>query len=269
MKTRYNDLFINLKKKNEKCFIPFIMLGDPDFKTSLTIIKNIIKSGADAIEVGIPFSDPFGDGSIIQNSNLRAINSNITVSKCFKIIKILRKKYFKIPIGLLTYANIVFSNGIKNFYEKCRKVGLDSILIVDVPIEESNIFYKYSLKNKVSQIFLCPPNVENYILKKIIKMSSDYIYILSRPGVTGIFNDKIFNTKIISNKIKKISKIPLIQGFGIYSKNQIRNILKSKIDGVICGSIIVRQIEKYLGNKNKIVKKINNLIKIFKKSTKI
>ncbi|WP_343184206.1 tryptophan synthase subunit alpha [Buchnera aphidicola (Ceratovacuna keduensis)] len=269
MKTRYNNLFINLKKNNEKCFIPFIVLGDPNFETSLNIIDNIIKNGADAIEVGIPFSDPFGDGPIIQNANLRAINSKITVSKCFKILKILRKKYFKIPIGLLTYANIVFCNGIKNFYKKCYEVGLDSILIVDVPVEESSVFYKHSLKNKVSQIFLCPPNVEDYTLNKIIKMSNDYIYIISKPGVTGIFNNKIFNTDTISNRIKKISDIPLIQGFGIYSKNQIKNILKSKIDGVICGSIIVNQIEKYLHNKNKIIKKINNLIKKFKESTKI
>ncbi|BGI51422.1 MAG: tryptophan synthase subunit alpha [Buchnera aphidicola (Ceratovacuna japonica)] len=269
MKKRYRDVFTNLKKKNEKCFIPFIMLGDPDFNTSLNIIENIIKNGADAIEVGIPFSDPFGDGPIIQNANLRAINSNINVSKCFKIIKILRKKYFKIPIGLLTYANLVFSNGIRNFYKKCREVDLDSILIVDVPVEESKLFYKYSLKNNVSQIFLCPPNIENYVLKKIIKMSNEYIYIVSRPGITGIFDNNIFNTKIISNKIKKISNVPLIQGFGICSKYQIKKILKSKIDGVICGSIIVKQIEKYLNNKKKIILKINSLIRKFKKSTKI
>ncbi|WP_343190115.1 tryptophan synthase subunit alpha [Buchnera aphidicola (Astegopteryx bambusae)] len=269
MKTRYSKVFKNLKKNREGCFIPFVMLGDPNFNVSIKIINNIINQGVDAIELGIPFSDPLADGPIIQNSSFRAIKSNITLKKCFDILKILRKNYNDIPIGLLTYANLVFSNGIKQFYQKCKDVDLDSILIVDVPIEESDLFYKNAIENKISQIFICPPNIGNSNLKKIINMSTSYIYLLSRSGVTGINNKIFFDLSKILNKIKKMSSIPIIQGFGICSEIQIKNILNSKIDGVICGSIIVKQIEKYLHNEKKMIEKINNLTKRFKMCTKI
>ncbi|WP_343188384.1 tryptophan synthase subunit alpha [Buchnera aphidicola (Ceratoglyphina bambusae)] len=265
----YKKLFSNLRKKKEGCLIPFIVLGDPDLDTSLEIIISIIENGADAIEIGIPFSDPLADGYIIQNANLRALKKNVTLLKCFDILKNLKNKYTNFPIGILTYANLIFNKGINNFYEICSKIGLDSILIVDVPIEESKMFYECSIKNNISQIFICPPNVNNVMLNKIIKMSKSYIYILSRSGVTGICKKKFFKTNLIVKKIKKISSIPLVQGFGIYSTNQIKNILMNKINGVICGSVVVKQIENNLDNKKVMIKKITNLIKKLKYSTKI
>ncbi|MCW5197687.1 tryptophan synthase subunit alpha [Buchnera aphidicola] len=263
---RYKVMFNN-KKNTEKIFVPFLILGDPNLKQSIKIIKTVISSGADAIELGIPFSDPLADGPIIQKSNKRALKNKISIKKIFKTIKKIRKENKKLPIGLLIYANLIFNFGIKKFYYYCYKSGIDSVLIPDVPIQESYEFRKYSLLNKISSIYICPPNANNILIKKISKYSQDYVYLVSRTGVTGIHkkNTKI-NIKIINMLIKNKSA-PILNGFGINKCTNIKLIFKSGISGIICGSKIISLIEKYLLNENKMLKKIKKLCIFFKKST--
>ena len=134
---RYEQLLTNLKKKNEGAFIPFVTIGDPDLETSQKIIECLIEAGADALELGIPFSDPLADGPTIQSANLRALASQVTPQKCFTLLSNIRKKYPNIPIGLLVYANLVFANGIDQFYAQCQQAGIDSVLVADVPLGES------------------------------------------------------------------------------------------------------------------------------------
>ena len=232
---RYTKLFNELIIRKEGAFVPFVILGDPNPIISLQIIDTLINAGADALELGIPFSDPLADGPTIQKANLRAFNSGVTINYCFEMLATIRKKYTWIPIGLLTYANLVFNHGLDIFYSLCAKVGIDSVLIADVPLLESFLFRNYALQHKISPIFICPPNADNKLLKNISLYSRAYIYLISRSGVTGS---------------EKRANIPLIklQGFGISEPIQVRTSLQSGITGVIVGSAIINILEKNLEN---------------------
>ncbi|CUR53667.1 Tryptophan synthase alpha chain [Serratia symbiotica] len=266
---RYKKLFENLKNKKEGAFIPFVMLGDPNITVSLELIDVLIESGSDALELGFPFSDPLADGLIIQNSSYRALKIGITPIKCFQLLQIIRKKYPTIPIGLLIYANLVFNYGIHEFYKTCYNIGIDSVLIADIPFEESKPF-RFSANNyNISPIFICPPNADENLIKNISIYSHSYVYLLSRAGVTGIENFIKFPLENIIKKFKKYNSFPLIQGFGISKSSQIKNILKSGVSGVISGSAIINIIEKNFSTPTKMLNKISIFIRNMKNSTKL
>lgn len=132
-------------------------LGDPGIEQSLKIIDTLIDAGADALELGVPFSDPLADGPTIQNANLRAFAAGVTPAQCFEMLALIREKHPTIPIGLLMYANLVFNNGIDAFYARCEQVGVDSVLVADVPVEESAPFRQAALRHNIAPIFICPP----------------------------------------------------------------------------------------------------------------
>ena len=133
---RYQSLFTRLAEKNQGAFVPFVTVGDPNPEQSLKIMETLVEAGADALELGIPFSDPLADGPTIQGANIRALDSKVTPDVCFDLIGQIRAKYPELPIGLLMYANLVYARGIENFYERCANAGIDSVLIADVPTNE-------------------------------------------------------------------------------------------------------------------------------------
>ena len=161
---RYESLFAQLKERKEGAFVPFVTLGDPGIEQSLKIIDTLIEAGADALELGIPFSDPLADGPTIQNATLRAFAAGVTPAQCFEMLALIRQKHPTIPIGLLMYANLVFNKGIDEFYAQCEKVGVDSVLVADMPIEESAPFRQAALRHNVAPIFICPPNADDDLL---------------------------------------------------------------------------------------------------------
>lgn len=266
--TRYQKMFKRLSLLKEGCFVPFVILGDPSIKLSIKIIEILIKNGADALEIGIPFSDPLADGPIIQKASLRALSKKNTFSEYFTILKYLREKNTQIPIGILIYANLIHNQGIDHFYSKCFNSGLDSVLIADVPIEESKIFYNTANKYKIDSIFICPPDADNELLKKISLYSQGYIYVLSRPGITGIEDKTSSLSKNFIKKIKKYNSIPLLQGFGISNTIQIKRAMSSGLSGVICGSAIINIIENNLTQENIMLKKIKDFVLLLKNATK-
>lgn len=266
---RYEKVFQRLSKIKEGCFVPFIVLGDPSLEQSVKIVEVLIKNGADALEIGIPFSDPLADGPTIQKANLRALYHKDNFFQYFKTLKNLRDKNTKLPIGILIYANLIYNQGIDNFYFQCCNSGIDSVLIADVPIEESKIFYETANKYKINSIFICPPNADDNLLYKLSLFAKGYIYVLSRSGVTGTENTNLLVSKNFIKKIKKYNSIPLLQGFGISNVMQIKQAMLSGLSGVICGSAIIDIIEKYLTEEDKMLFKIKNFIKSLKLSTKL
>ncbi|OCG28346.1 tryptophan synthase subunit alpha [Gilliamella sp. wkB108] len=265
---RYQQLFNQLTAKNEGAFVPFVPVGDPNPELSLQIIQTMIDAGADALELGIPFSDPMADGPTIQNANLRAFNSGITVEKCFEILTKIRANNADIPIGLLIYANLVFKNGIANFFAKCAKAGVDSVLIADLPVEYSAEFTGAATQYNIAPIFICPPNADDNVIKNIAKYGKAYTYLVSRAGVTGTENRANKPLTHLLTKLKEYSAPPAIQGFGISEPSQVKEAIESGAAGAIAGSATVKIIEKNLNDTKKMLNELTQFVKIMKTASK-
>lgn len=241
---RYNQLFQRLSAKKEGAFVPFVTLGDPTPELSLKIIDTLVEGGADALELGIPFSDPLADGPTIQGATLRAFAAGTTVAQCFEILATVRQKYPELPIGLLMYANLVFSKGIDNFYAQCEAVGVDSVLVADVPVEESAPFRQAAMRHNVAPIFICPPNADDDLLREIASHGRGYTYLLSRAGVTGAENRASQPLNHLIDKLREYHAAPPLQGFGISEASQVKEAIAAGAAGAISGSAIVKIIER-------------------------
>ncbi|AFJ46701.1 tryptophan synthase subunit alpha [Shimwellia blattae] len=243
---RYENLFARLKSRGEGAFVPFVTLGDPCAEQSLAIIDALVAGGADALELGIPFSDPLADGPTIQNATLRAFASGITPTRCFEMLATIRAKYPTLPIGLLMYANLVFNRGIDEFYAQCARAGVDSVLIADVPVEESAPFRQAAMHHNVAPIFICPPNADDELLRQIADYGRGYTYLLSRAGVTGSENRASLPLHHLVEKLAACHAAPPLQGFGISEPDQVRDAIAAGAAGAISGSAVVKIIEKHL-----------------------
>ena len=240
---RYDQLFSSLAKKNEGAFIPFVTIGDPNAEQSFELIKTLVDAGADALELGIPFSDPSADGITIQKSALRAINSGINTDICIDILAKVREYAPSIPIGLLLYGNLVFARGIDKFYQDMAAVGVDSVLIADLPIRESKPFKEAALKHGVAPIFIVPPNASDDTLRQVASYGRGYTYVLSRAGVTGAeVQAEMPGTHLIAT-LNKYNAPPSVLGFGISKPEQVQEALSADAKGAISGSAVVKIIE--------------------------
>lgn len=264
---RYEQLFKQLHERKEGAFVPFVTLGDPSPEQSLKIIDTLIEAGADALELGIPFSDPLADGPTIQNAALRAFASGVTPTQCFEMLAAMRQKHPTIPIGLLMYANLVFSRGIDEFYAQCAKAGVDSVLIADVPIEESAPFRQAALRHNVAPIFICPPNADDELLRQIASFGRGYTYLLSRAGVTGAENRAALPLHHLIEKLTEYHAAPPLQGFGISAPDQVTAAIGAGAAGAISGSAIVKIIEKNLDNPSVMLDELGAFVRAMKAGT--
>lgn len=225
--------------KNGKAFIPFITCGDPDLETTGKIVRAMTEAGADLIELGIPFSDPTAEGPVIQGANIRALAGGVTTDKIFAFVAELRKDV-TVPLVFMTYANVVFSYGIERFAAKCEEVGIDGIILPDVPYEEKDEFAPVCRAHGVDFISLIAPTSENRIAM-IAKEAEGFIYLVSSLGVTGVRSEIQTDLGAIVQKIRENSDVPCAVGFGISNPEQAAKAAAVS-DGVIVGSAIVRQI---------------------------
>ncbi|MDM2719405.1 tryptophan synthase subunit alpha [Citrobacter sp. Cy232] len=264
---RYENLFAQLKDRKEGAFVPFVTLGDPSVEQSLKIIDTLIEAGADALELGIPFSDPLADGPTIQEATLRAFAAGVTPSQCFEMLALIRQKHPTIPIGLLMYANLVFSKGIDEFYAQCEKVGVDSVLVADVPVEESAPFRTAALRHNVAPIFICPPNADEELLRQIAAHGRGYTYLLSRAGVTGAENSAALPLHHLVEKLKEFNAPPSLQGFGISAPEQVTGAIEAGAAGAISGSAIVKIIEKNVAAPEQMLAELKAFVSAMKAAT--
>lgn len=265
---RYQQLFERLTSRNEGAFVPFVTLGDPNPELSLAIIDTLIEAGADALELGIPFSDPLADGPTIQNANLRAFAAGVTPTQCFGLLEKIREKHPTIPIGLLMYANLVFHKGIDTFYQRCAQVGVDSVLVADVPLEESAPFRAAALRHGIAPIFICPPNASDELLREIASHGRGYTYLLSRAGVTGTEKRAITPLNHLVDKLREYNAAPPLQGFGISEPSQVKESLAAGAAGAISGSAIVRIIENNLDNPAEMLAQLSRFVTEMKAATR-
>ena len=264
---RYNQLFDRLAEKQQGAFIPFVTIGDPNPEQSLAIVKTLIDNGADALELGIPFSDPSADGVTIQQAGLRALNAGVNTDTCIDILKQIRNYAPDIPIGLLLYGNLVFARGINQFYQDIAQAGVDSVLIADVPIRESEPFREAALAANVAPIFIAPPNASDDTLREVASFGRGYTYVLSRAGVTGTEVKANMPADNLINALNEYNAAPPVLGFGISNPEQVKQAVDSGAKGAISGSATVKIIEDNLDDQDKMLAELGSFVAKMKAAT--
>jgi tryptophan synthase alpha chain len=248
--SRISKKFELLKNENKTCLISYVTAGDPSISDSLTVMKTLVDSGTDIIELGVPFSDPMADGPTIQRACERALSQNTSCIDIFELVKDFRKENNETPIVLMGYLNPIERMGYELFAKLANKSGVDAILVVDLPHEEAKdviaIFKKYNLES----IFLIAPNTKVERIKEISKYASGFLYYVSLKGVTGAATLDVAKTIEQLKSIKESIDLPLAVGFGIKDAETAK-ILSNAADAIVIGSAIVNIIENEQDNKSK------------------
>ncbi|MDR1615595.1 MAG: tryptophan synthase subunit alpha [Syntrophomonadaceae bacterium] len=230
---------------NGKAFIGFLTGGDPSLEKSEEFILEMVRGGADLVEIGVPFSDPIAEGPVIQAANIRALDAGSSVDKLFQLVRKVRRQT-TVPIVFLTYLNPVYHYGYEEFFKTCRLAEVDGIIIPDLPYEEQGEVRPSALANEIDLISLVAPTSEDRI-KEIAINASGFLYVVSSLGVTGVRKEITTDLPSLLQAVKAVSDIPAAVGFGINTPEQAAYISRLA-DGIIVGSAIVKIIEKH-GNK--------------------
>ena len=225
-----------------KAFVAFVTCGDPDLETTEAVIRSLVQNGTDLIELGIPFSDPTAEGPVIQAANTRALANGVTTDKIFDMVQRIRADVL-IPMVFMTYANVVFSYGSERFIGRCAEIGIQGLILPDVPYEEREEFAPICKKHGLSLISMVAPTSEDRI-SMISKDAEGFIYVVSSLGVTGTRTEITTDLGSITSLIRKSTKTPCAIGFGISNPEQAKK-MSAYADGVIVGSAIVRLLDKY------------------------
>ena len=232
--SRYSAMFDRLNGTG--AFGAFLMLGDPDLETSATLLDSAVEGGADMIEVGIPFSDPVADGPVIQAAAQRALSAGVRVQDCFDLIAAFRTRHPDVPVGILTYANLVVARA--GFMRDAAEAGADSLLIADVPALEAEPFVREMDQAGIEPVLIAAANTPDPTLERIAKLSKAYTYCVSRAGITGTHAGGQFDSGLIE-RLRSAGAPPPVFGFGISAPEHVRAALATGARGVVCGSAIV------------------------------
>jgi tryptophan synthase alpha chain len=258
--------------KKEHLLICYAVAGYPDIKTTKEIVSAMIESGADIIEIGLPFSDPIADGPMIQEASFIALTHGITPDKALEIVKDIRQEFPNIPIVAMTYSNILLKVGFRKFMRKAKQSGIDGFILPDMPIEESDKYVKEASRLNLATIFLVSPNTNGERIRSIASKSSGFLYLVSVFGTTGIRKSFEDSTAKYVKDTKKIvgSSIPIAVGFGISNRSHAKFMINAGADAVIVASAIINIIKSYTHRKanNKKKEEMLKEVRIFVSSMK-
>ncbi len=241
MPNRIDTTFARLRETNQKAFVAYVAAGDPDFETSLEIIKALADAGADIIELGLPFSDPLADGIVNQMAAERALKAGMTTARAIELIHRFRATH-ETPIVLFTYLNPIFTYGFEAFHHDAAAAGADGILLLDLPPDEAALNKDLAIGAGLKHIRLIAPTTPPERVKTLAESAEGFIYLLSRTGVTGSHGAPSANIAAQVDAIRAYTDVPICVGFGITTPAQAAEVAKSA-DGVIVGSAIVKQVE--------------------------
>ena len=265
--SRIKEKFAELKAKNEKALISYIMVGFPNQRATLSAVKGLVKGGTDIIELGFPFSDPLADGPVIQNASTVSLEKGTKINNFFSIVKKIRK-LTDLPLVLMTYTNILYARGYPEFISEAKKAGIDGFILPDMSIEESKE-YLNAAKGNTDTIFLVSPNTNKKRIRKIAKSTSGFLYLVAVYGTTGVKTGiKNYTIKAIKDVKKQTkAKIPVGVGFGVSTPADVKKFITVGADAVIVGSAFLKLIEKT--PQNKLEQKITTFTRSLKKQTRI
>ncbi len=244
--SRYSRMFSRLRAAGEGAFVPFVMLGDPTPELSEEVVEALIDGGADALELGAPFSDPVADGPTIQRAHIRALEAGTGFADALAVVARVRARHPEIPIGMLIYGNVPFSLGTRDFYAECARAGVDSVLLADVPVREGDAFSAAAAAAGVDAVYIAPPSADARTLDAVAASSRGYVYAVSRAGVTG--TERAASTVGLAASVARLradAAAPVMLGFGISRPDQVAEAIAAGADGAISGSATVKIVEAH------------------------
>lgn len=268
MRDRYRQTFQALRARGEGAFVPFTVLGDPDAECSLAIVRALVKGGADALELGIPFSDPVADGPVIQAADVRALRAGVRPAHAFDIVRTVRAEAPDLPIGLLVYANLVESRGRQVFYRTAHEAGVDSVLVADVPTLEAVDFAECARREGVQPVLIATPNSDDRHLRTIARLASGYTYVVTRVGVTGTDREARSIERSLLEKLRSYGAPPPLVGFGVSRPEHVRAALEAGAVGAISGSAVIRCLEAHLDDRPALLAAVEAFVRELKAATR-
>ncbi len=264
----YAAMFEGLRRRDEGAFVPFLVVGDPDPDTSLDLLRTLARSGADALELGLPFSDPVADGPVIQAAATRALTRGLRLDTCWEIVATVRREFPELPIGLLVYANLVLGRDPEAFYRRAARAGVDSVLVADLPVREAPRVHAVSREAGVAPILIAPPNAGPDRLAQIARGSEGYVYVVSRAGVTGA-DDRIRDdgARLLA-ALRGLGSAPPLLGFGISRPEHVRAALRMGAAGAISGSAVVAHIPGLADRREELLAAVGDFVAGMKAATR-
>jgi tryptophan synthase alpha chain len=250
LKTRIDNRFAALKAEGRAALVTFVTAGDPDYETSLKIIKGLPKAGADIIEFGMPFTDPMADGPAIQAAGLRALQAGQTMKKTLRMVREFRKEDEDTPVVLMGYYNPIYVYGVEKFLADAKAAGVDGLIIVDLPPEEDDELCIPAMKAGINFIRLATPTTDDHRAPAVFKNTSGFVYYVSVLGITGTKTPDLAGVKRNVVRLKGHTKLPIAVGFGVKTADQARAIARDA-DGVVVGSALVNAVRDNLGRTGK------------------
>jgi tryptophan synthase alpha chain len=247
--SRIATAFEQVRAGNRKGFIPFITAGDPDLVTTCELLVELAASGACAIELGVPFSDPMADGPVIQRASERALKHRIGIESIIEAVASVRDRMRDVPVVLFSYFNPLLQFGLDRLASQALNNGIDGVLVTDLAPEEAGSFHETLHQNGVSMIYLAAPTSSEKRLRLIANLASGFIYAVSRAGITGARADLSSQAKVLVQRIRSVSSLPIAVGFGISTHEQVSETL-SFSDAAVVGSAIVSRIERLKGEED-------------------
>lgn len=242
---RFTEAVARCHAEDRGAFVPFLVIGDPTFDRCQDLADALVEAGADALELGLPFSDPPADGPVIQAADQRALAAGMTTARVFEWLAALRERH-DLPVSLLVYLNLVMQYGEEAFYARCGELGVDAVLVADAPPEHAGELVDFGRRHGVATVFLASELSTPSRLDRIAAVCDGYVYALARVGVTGERQDVDAGLAGALDRMAAHIPLPLLVGFGISSPDHVRAALAAGADGVIVGSAIVRQVEAHL-----------------------
>jgi tryptophan synthase alpha chain len=267
LSTRYDRCFEQLRQRGEGAFIPFLMLGDPDLAVSERLLAAVVEAGADAVEVGIPFSDPIADGPTVQSAAVRALEAGVKPADCFALLARFRAANPDVPVGILTYANLVAHRDTKAFYAAAAAAGVDSVLVADVPVREAGPFVAAARGAGVAPVLIAPLNASEGTLQQLAERCVGYTYCVARKGVTGADEELRLGHAAVFETLRRHGAPPPILGFGISKPEHVRSALAAGAFGVVSGSAVVQRIAAHLDEPDEAVRAVAAFVREMKAAT--
>lgn len=239
---RYAAMFARRAECDELAFVPFFVLGDPSMEESVALITAAVEAGADALELGLPFSDPIADGPAVQSAVTRALDAGTRISACWPLIRAVRDAHPTVPIGLLVYANLIVHAGVEAFVAHCAAAGVDSVVIPDAPSLEQSWFAEAFRQGGVALARILPPGADATRVREVAQSSAGYVYVTSRGGVTGADDTLQADSSSVVAALRAAGAAPALLGFGISQPSHVRAARAMGVAGAISGSAIVSRI---------------------------